>query len=214
MAAGQGGAPASGGAQDTRVQRIEEGFGLQTEKGSNSLYDANWPNYALTPATLTLDSGTSAVTFTATPYYSGLIGNNISITYVNPGGTNALSVSVSGYNITVNLATSAGAITSTAAQVAAAVNGALEGSTGQGGYVQRATQQLVVATLPGSGAGVVTAHPQTFLSGATAGTTTLFDAGRAAGVEPARQVAQVDTQWENSGLDPWASLKAADPTKW
>ncbi|WP_117213497.1 M14 family metallopeptidase [Allorhizocola rhizosphaerae] len=51
-------------------------------------------------------------------------GNNVSVTFADPGAADRpLSVSVSGNDITVSLATnSAGAVTSTAAQVAAALN--------------------------------------------------------------------------------------------
>lgn len=216
MAAGGGGAPGAAGTQDKAVFRQEEGLaGMTTVAAGNSLYDANWPTYALTPASLTIGAGASAVTFTATPYYGGLIGNNITVTFVDPGGTTAtLGVVVSGYDITVNLGRAASAINSTAAQVAAAVNGAVEGASGGGGYVQQGTQNLVVATLPGAGSGLVAAQAKTNLSGATGATVTTFDAGRAVGVEPGRATQQVDTQWENSGLDPWASLKAANPSKW
>lgn len=64
----------------------------------------------------------NGLTFTAVKY--GVDGNTISIKYVDPGANDAaLSVSVSGTVITVSLATGvAGAITSTAAEVLAAVN--------------------------------------------------------------------------------------------
>lgn len=49
--------------------------------------------------------------------------NDITVTYVDPGGTTAaLSVSVSSHAITVNLARAASAISSTAAQVKAAID--------------------------------------------------------------------------------------------
>ena len=59
----------------------------------------------------------------------GLAGNSIRIRYLDPAGNDkVLSVTVSGLDITVNLATSgAGAITSTAALIAAAVNNAEAG---------------------------------------------------------------------------------------
>lgn len=210
MAAGQGGAPASGGQQDTRVQRIEEGIaGLQTEAASNSLYDANWPTYALTPASATFGTGNAAVTVTATGYYGGLIGDNISVTIV-ADGAGPIVVNVSGYDITVHV----DGTSNTATAVAAAINDAVVPTQGAGGYVSSEPQQLVTASAGGTGAGFVLAASKTNLSGATAATINTFDAGLAAGVEPARQVAQVDTQWENSGLDPWAAVKAADPSKW
>lgn len=74
-------------------------------------------------ATLTVNpaGAENGLTFTAVEY--GATGNDISIAYVNPGANDAaLSVSVSGKAITVSLATGgAGAITSTAAQVLAAI---------------------------------------------------------------------------------------------
>ncbi len=62
----------------------------------------------------------NGLTFTAQAY--GAAGNEISISYVDPGGTTAaLSVSVAGSAITVSLARAASAITSTAAEVLAAI---------------------------------------------------------------------------------------------
>ncbi len=63
----------------------------------------------------------NALTFTAVAY--GVGGNDITIAYVDPGANDAeLSVAVVGSDITVNLATGvAGAITSTAAEVLAAI---------------------------------------------------------------------------------------------
>lgn len=215
MATGSGGAPGSGGTADTRVQRLEEGqAGLREAQRDTSLYDANWPDYPLTPATHTFGAGTSAVTVTATDYYGGLIGDNITVTLVDPAGNNVpLSVAVNGYDIVVTLATDGTSTPiSTANQVAAAINGATEPVQGAGGYEKAATQNLVTAV--GGGTGVVAAAPKTALSGATAATVNTFDAGLAAGVEPARAVGQVDTQWEAGGIDPWAALKQADPSKW
>lgn len=76
-------------------------------------------------ATASLATGTAAgnngITWAAVTY--GLAGNNITVHLKNPkANSQALSISVAGTAITVNLATSAaGAITSTAAQVIAAV---------------------------------------------------------------------------------------------
>src|SRR5207247_6398402 len=83
-------------------------------------------------------------------------GNNISVEYKNPLSANAaLSVSVVGNAITVNLATdNAGAIQSTAGQVAAAVNANL------------AAHALVTASAVGAGTGLVAAIPATRLAGA------------------------------------------------
>lgn len=210
MAAGQGGAPGSGGQQDTRVQRIEEGVaGLQEQQGENSYFDANWPSYALTPASATLGSGNAAVIVTATDYYGGLIGDNISVTIV-ADGSGTIVVDLSGYDFTVHV----DGTTNTATEVAAAINEATAPVQGAGGYELAATQQLVTAVAGGTGAGFVLAASKTNLANATAATINTFDAGLAAGVEPGRAVAQVDTQWENSGIDPWDALKNADPSKW
>ena len=202
MASGSGGAPASGGTQDKRVDRIEEGLaGIQTETGANSLYDANWPTYPLTPASLTTAGGANSnLVFTATPSYGGLIGNSISIAYVNPGGTNNISVSVSDYAITVSLGTSAGSITSTGAQVRTAVMG----------NAQANALVSVDFAAANNGTGVVSAFAATNLSGGTAATRATFDDGRGI-VDQAKPQGQVDTQWENSGIDPWAAERLADP---
>ncbi|MDA0164588.1 M14 family metallopeptidase [Solirubrobacter ginsenosidimutans] len=78
-------------------------------------------------------------------------GNDITAQIVNPGANNApLSVSVTGKAITVNAATGAtGAVTSTAAQVVAAINANTDAA------------KLVTAALyrTNAGAGVVTAQP-------------------------------------------------------
>jgi hypothetical protein len=57
-------------------------------------------------------------------WLGGIPGNDVSVTYVDPGApSQALSISVSGKDITVNLATNgASAITSTAAQIASLAN--------------------------------------------------------------------------------------------
>ncbi len=90
----------------------------------------------------------------------GTAGNNITITYVNPGTASAvLSVSVTGTAITVNLATDAAlAITSTAAHVRDAVNA----HTG-------ASVLVNVTTATGNdGTGVVAALSTTALTGGVA----------------------------------------------
>jgi hypothetical protein len=101
----------------------------------------------------------NSLTFTAvTP---GAAGNNITITYVDPSANDAeLSVDVTGTDIVVNLATGgAGAITSTAAQVLAAIE------------ASPAADALVAVTIhtgdTGSGddgSGVVTAMAETPLA--------------------------------------------------
>lgn len=91
---------------------------------------------------------------------AGTAGNSISVRYVDPASANAsLSVSVSGKDITVNLATDgSNAITSTAAQVKAAIEA-----------VPAAAALVDIANHSGNdGSGVVTALAKTNLSGGLA----------------------------------------------
>lgn len=118
---------------------------------------------ATTNAQLTtaLTGANNDLTFEA--LIDGRIGNSLRIRYVAPGTNNAaLSASISdnGRDITVNLATNGSAqITSTAAQVQAAVN-ALDGNN-----------QVVAGPAPSNdGTGVVTAMGWTNLTGGTGGT--------------------------------------------
>lgn len=97
-------------------------------------------------ATLTTTQGSNRdLTFTAVQF--GWIGNFTTIAYQNLGGNNALSVNVSGVDITINLATTAGTITSTANDVRNAVLASINASA------------LVVPTLAtgSNGTGVVQA---------------------------------------------------------
>lgn len=110
----------------------------------------------------TLTTGTVAanngITYTST--LTGDLGNKSSIALVDPKANSAaLSVTVSGLDITVNLATSgAGAITTTATQLLAAI------------AASTAASALVTAAATGAstGAGVVAALSKTFLSGGIA----------------------------------------------
>lgn len=84
-------------------------------------------------------------------------GTAVEVTQINAGANQALSVSVSGSRVLVNLATDAGAVvTSTAAQVAAAVTGSV------------AAAALLTATATGTGAGLVLAAEVLPLSGLAA----------------------------------------------
>ncbi|SHF00204.1 Phage tail sheath protein [Modicisalibacter ilicicola DSM 19980] len=98
-------------------------------------------------AALTLDfaAANSGVSYTAAS--AGTDGNAIRVRYLDPADVSqALAVSVSGKDINVRLATDIeGAITSTAAEVATAINGAPEAAA------------LVTAAESGTGAGVVSA---------------------------------------------------------
>ncbi len=98
-------------------------------------------------AALTLNFAAAYTGITYTAASAGTDGNAIRVRYLDPDDVSqALAVSVSGKDITVRLATDIeGAITSTAAEVATAINGAPEAAA------------LVTATEDGSGAGVVSA---------------------------------------------------------
>ncbi|SCL45764.1 Chitobiase/beta-hexosaminidase C-terminal domain-containing protein [Micromonospora eburnea] len=70
-------------------------------------------------------TATASILYVTSKAYGSEGGNDITMSLVNPGAANApLTVGVSGKAVTVNLATNgSGAVTSTAAQVVAAVNG-------------------------------------------------------------------------------------------
>lgn len=87
---------------------------------------------------------------------AGIAGNNVSLCYLDPGApSQALSVSVAGSAITVNLATnSAGAITSTATQVKEAIEASVNASALVYVFHRRGND----------GTGVVTAMAQTYLA--------------------------------------------------
>lgn len=115
------------------------------------------PSVAGVAATLStnLTGSNNDLIYTARDF--GTAGNSTTVAYADPGGNNAaLSVSVSSAAITVNLATgSGGAITSTAAQVKAAIE------------ASAAASALVSVALKTSndGTGVVTALSATNLAG-------------------------------------------------
>jgi len=100
----------------------------------------------------------SKVTITAKE--AGVAGDSIKVEFLDPGDTSqALSVSIVGDTIVVSLATGANSvITSTAAQVATAINEHL------------LANKLVLAEASGDGSTVVEAHAATALSGGSDGT--------------------------------------------
>lgn len=106
-------------------------------------------------ATVTIDMTNVDADLTYTAVVFGEDGNDITVTHVDPSANNAtLDVTVSGTDITVSLATDGGGlITSTAAQVKAAVNADPEASL------------LVLCEDENAGAGVVNAVVQTPLTG-------------------------------------------------
>lgn len=102
--------------------------------------------------TIDMTNATSDLTYTAVA--AGNAGNNITVTHVDPGGvTAALAVTVSGTAITVSLARTTNAISSTAALVKAAVNAHAEASL------------LVTCEDEGAGSGIVNAVTVTSLAG-------------------------------------------------
>ena len=91
----------------------------------------------------------------------GVAGNSVTLTLVDPGTTASLSVVVTGTAIVVNLAYATGAITSTAAEVIAAVNA----DNDAGALV------IVHNTTTSTGAGLMTALVLTSLAGGAADVT-------------------------------------------
>ncbi|KKL73735.1 hypothetical protein LCGC14_2071910 [marine sediment metagenome] len=142
--------------------------------------DTDYINHKdLGPATLaTVSLLTINKQLTYTSKTVGVEGNDISVTYTDPGAINqTLSVSVvttdtvrnsapiTNYNIIVSLATDgAGAITSTANLIKSAI----EANT--------PANALVTIAVPGTGADVVTAVSQTYLTGGLSGGITLIGA--------------------------------------
>jgi hypothetical protein len=107
----------------------------------------------------------NGLTFTAVDF--GDAGNDISIAYLDPAANDAeLSVDVSGSAITVNLATGvAGAITSTAAEVLAAIEASVEASA-----LVTVAIMTTDAGVADDGSGVVTALAAANLVGGLDGT--------------------------------------------
>lgn len=130
--------------------------GVATLDGNSKVPAAQLPSFvddileqAATKATIAVQD----LTYTADN--GGTAGNSVSVTYVNPGVANAtISVSVSGSDITVNLATDGlGALTSTADQIKTAVDGLA------------AAAALVDVTVSGTGTTVQAAQAKTLLAG-------------------------------------------------
>jgi len=112
----------------------------------------------LTPAKATLTTSLTGtnndLVFTAKR--GGTWGNSIQVAYIDPGGTSAdLSVVVSGFLITVNLARAASAISSTAAAISMAIAANLDA----------AALVDVANASANDGTGIVTALTATNLSG-------------------------------------------------
>jgi len=104
-------------------------------------------------ATLLMDSANvdGDVTYTAKRY--GKFGNSIRIAHIDPGTAGALSISVVGNDISITLAHDGTTVTSTALDVANAVN------------ADSSASALVTATYEGTGSGIVAVRALTNLSG-------------------------------------------------
>lgn len=136
---------------------VSTGAGKLTEVVARTTFDggSGMLGTSVAAALTTGTADSNAINLTAKT--SGLTGNNLSIKYADPGtASSALSVSVTGSAITVNLATDAsGTITSTVDDVVAALNGDASSSA------------LVTAAKQGftSGTAVVAAQASTNLTG-------------------------------------------------
>lgn len=105
-------------------------------------------------ATKTTDMTNANADITLTAVTAGSDGNDISITYTDPGGVTAtLAVTVSGTDITVSLGRAASAINSTANAVKAAIEAVA------------AAAALVTVTVEGTGLGIVNAVVKANLTG-------------------------------------------------
>lgn len=126
---------------------------------------------AIAALTTALGSTNRDLTFTAKP--RGRDGDLISVKYTDPSANSqALAVTVNGYEINVSLATgSTGTITSTAALIKAAIEASPKANA------------LVAVTYPtgNDGSGVVVAMAQTFLSGGAGDFATALQAATAQG---------------------------------
>lgn len=126
-----------------------------SENPGTGRYEVYSPAVAAVAATLTIGAGNSAVTITAD--VAGAAGNDIQVVFINPGANDqALSCNYTGGIIFVMLATGvAGAISSTSADVAAAINVAAGAD--------------VTAVAGGTGLGVVAAAALAPLAGGVDG---------------------------------------------
>jgi hypothetical protein len=110
-------------------------------------------------ATITSNMTAANADITLTAKTKGDGGNRISVTYVKPDAANAaLSVSLSGKDITVNIATNG---SKAATSTATLVMGALEADAN--------ISALVTVAKEGSGAGVVNALAKAYLTGGAGG---------------------------------------------
>ena len=135
-----------------RLMRRDPAAGITTEE-----FPAQYQPSVKAALTQVLAGANNDLKFTSK--IAGLDGNAIRVRLVNPGGTAARSITVSGLDITVNLAVTAGAIdaTETAISIATALN------------ANAAAAALIrTETAEGTGLGVVAAFAFTNLTGAPA----------------------------------------------
>lgn len=126
--------------------------------GDTNLYVCTTQGLDEVAATLTLGVGDAAVDFTAVD--TSVAGNDVSVEFLSTLADQDLSVSVLGNVITVELEVISGVNSSTATEVAAAIN-AFEGAA-----------LLVSAVAGGNGTGLVADAAETNLSGG--GTTSVW----------------------------------------
>lgn len=145
----------------TGIKKVAAGTILGKVSGQN-LYRPYVAATAATAASLTTAGGNANSHLTFTAVTAGLAGEAIKIAMLdNAGNNNPLEVTIVNNEIRIQLATDgAGAVTSTAAEVMAAVNASI------------LAKQLVVASLVAeeTGAGVVAALAATALDGGAEGT--------------------------------------------
>jgi anaerobic selenocysteine-containing dehydrogenase len=146
-------------------------------------------------ATLTPNGANSGLTYTAVT--AGAAGNSITVTYVNPGTPSAaLDVTVAGSAITVSLATDAGSlVTSTANLVLAAVNADVEANL------------LVVVAKPttSDGTALVSATGPTSLTGGRDAATDISMTPALLGLQQ-RGFFNMTTEWFGKGTSSGADV--------
>ena len=132
---------------------FEVSLNLTVANGATGAVQLSAPAAAAAAVTVTMTGDNSNMTYTAKTKGRG--GNDITVTHVDPGAASRpLSVTRAGNAVTISLATNAdSAITSTATQVASAVNAHAEIS------------RVIAATVQGDGSGVVEAKSVESLAG-------------------------------------------------
>lgn len=137
---------------------------LTVANGATGSIQLTVPAIAAASVTVEMTNNNADLTYTAKT--NGYRGNSISVTHVDPGENDEpLTISRSGDDITISLATGeAGAIESTAAEVAAAINS------------DPVISLVLAATADGTGEGVVEAKSKATLSGGVDGLQVHFKA--------------------------------------